>query len=280
MIEVKNITFKYGAITVLDNISLSIEKGLRYALLGANGAGKTTLLLHLNGVLRPLSGKIFFNGEEITYDRKTLSSLRRRVGVVFQDPEVQLFSATVAEDVSFGPMNLGLSPEEAIGRVDGSLKACGIYELKGRPTHFLSHGEKKLAAIAGVLAMEPEVIVLDEPIAGIDNVHKEKILNIFSKLRENNVTLIMSTHNVDLAYEWADRIIVMDNAKIAGIGTPLEVFTNGKLSVSQPIVLEIYKMLIKCGLHGNNKDIPRIKDELLRYIEGAALKLPQGSAPP
>ncbi|KWT81199.1 energy-coupling factor ABC transporter ATP-binding protein [Candidatus Magnetominusculus xianensis] len=266
MIEAKGITYKYDSVTALSDVSIHIERGLKYALLGANGAGKTTFLLHLNGILRPLSGKIFCDGTEVTYDRKALTTLRRHVGVVFQDPEVQLFSATVAEDVSFGPMNLGLSFEEVKRRVDDSLNACGIYELKERATHFLSHGQKKLAAIAGVIAMEPQVIVLDEPIAGLDQRHKEMVLDIFSRLNTNGVTLIMSTHDIDLAYEWADRMIVMKDGRVAGVGTPLEIFSKGDLSISKPIVLEIYERLISRGLLRDNGNVPRFRDELLREL--------------
>ncbi|MBF0487270.1 MAG: ABC transporter ATP-binding protein [Nitrospirae bacterium] len=271
MIEAKGITFKYDSVTALNDVSICIERGLKYALLGANGAGKTTFLLHLNGILRPLSGKILLDGMEITYERKALSNLRRRVGIVFQDPEVQLFSATVAEDVSFGPMNLGLSPEEVKRRVDDSLNACGIYELKERPTHFLSHGQKKLVAIAGVIAMEPQVLVLDEPIAGLDHVHREQVIQIFSTLNARGVTLIMSTHDIDLAYEWADRVIVMKEGAVAGIGTPIEIFSNEKLLNSsflyKPIVLEVYECLIKRGLLKEGGNIPRFRDELIRRLE-------------
>ncbi|MBF0456683.1 MAG: ABC transporter ATP-binding protein [Nitrospirae bacterium] len=280
MIETKGITFKYdgiyggkyGGVMALNDVSLRIERGLRYALLGANGAGKTTFLLHLNGILRPLSGKIFYDGVEVTYGRKALYDLRRRVGVVFQDPEVQLFSATVAEDVSFGPMNLGLSHDEVKRRVEDSLKACGIYELKDRAVHFLSHGEKKLAAIAGVIAMEPQVIVLDEPVTGLDHIHREKVIDIFSGLHGKGVTLIMSTHDTDLAYEWADRVIVMNNGGVAGVGTPLEIFSDEKLlrssAIYKPVVLDIYERLIGRGLLKNKGDIPRVRDDLIRCLEG------------
>ncbi|MBF0567257.1 MAG: ABC transporter ATP-binding protein [Nitrospirae bacterium] len=271
MIEAKGITFKYDSVTALNNVSLRIERGLKYALLGANGAGKTTFLLHLNGILRPLSGKILFDGVEITYERKALSNLRRRVGAVFQDPEVQLFSATVAEDVSFGPMNLGLSIREVKRRVDDSLNACGIYELKERPTHFLSHGQKKLAAIAGVIAMEPKVLVLDEPIAGLDHVHRGQVIQIFSTLNARGVTLIMSTHDIDLAYEWADRVIVMKEGAVTGVGTPIEIFSDEKLLNSsllyKPIVLDVYECLIRRGLLKEGGNVPRFRDELIRRLE-------------
>ncbi|MBF0517807.1 MAG: ABC transporter ATP-binding protein [Nitrospirae bacterium] len=280
MIEVQGVTFKYDKITALNNVSIQIEKGLKYAILGANGAGKTTFLLHLNGILRPLSGKIFYDGTEVTYDHKSLVKLRKRVGVVFQDPEAQLFSATVAEDVSFGPMNLSLSLDEVKQRVDDALHACGIYELKERPTHSLSHGQKKLAAIAGVIAMKPQVIVLDEPLAGLDPRHKDMVLKIFASLNAGGVTLLMSTHNVDLAYEWADRVIVMNDGAIAANGTPFEIFSGNNQYISKPVVLEIYQRLLLCGFLKDDKRIPRLKDELIDDIEGAALNLPQGGAPP
>jgi cobalt/nickel transport system ATP-binding protein len=149
-------------------LSISFARGRRTALLGRNGAGKSTLLTLFNGIERPSRGTVFCNGRPMAYDRAALRDLRRRVGLVFQDPDSQLFSASIREDVSFGPLNLGLSPMEVRGRVEQALAAVGLTDLADRPTHALSYGEKKRACLAGVLAMDPEVLILDEPAAGLD----------------------------------------------------------------------------------------------------------------
>lgn len=167
LLEAYGLTYDYpGGVQALSGLDLSVERGRRLAILGPNGAGKTTLLLHLNGTLRPTSGRVLLDGVVAGYCRADLTVWRRRVGLVLQDADDQLFAASVAEDVSFGPLNLGLSDEEARQRVDEALAALRIADLADRPTHMLSFGQKKRAAIAGAVAMRPEILLLDEPTAG------------------------------------------------------------------------------------------------------------------
>lgn len=193
----------------LRGCSLGLERGLRHALLGANGAGKTTLLLHLNGLLRPSAGTLRRDGQPFDYSRAGMAELRRRVGLVFQNPDRQLFSAQVEEDVSFGPLNLGLDAATVRARVASALEAVGLQGHGGRAVHHLSFGQKKRVCIAGVLAMEPEVLLLDEPMAGLDAAMQVELEALLDRLAARGVTVLLSTHDVDFAYRWADRIHLM-----------------------------------------------------------------------
>lgn len=190
----------------LDGCSLAIRRGSRNALLGANGSGKTTLLMHCNGLLRPSAGSLRFAGTPLDTSRAGLAALRRRVGLVFQNPDRQLFSASVVEDVSFGPLNLGLDEATVRVRVAEALAAVGMAEQANRPVHHLSFGQKKRVCIAGVLAMQPEVLLLDEPMAGLDAAMQSDLLAVLDRLAEEGITIVLSTHDVDFAYRWADDI--------------------------------------------------------------------------
>ncbi|MGW1143070.1 energy-coupling factor ABC transporter ATP-binding protein [Streptomyces zhihengii] len=194
---------------VLDGIGLALAEGRATALLGRNGSGKTTLLRLLTGGLRPASGRLLLEGEPVTYDRAGLTRLRTTVQLVVQDPDDQLFAASVGQDVSFGPMNLGLPEEEVRARVGEALAAMDIESLRDRPTHLLSYGQRKRAAIAGAVAMRPRVLVLDEPTAGLDPHGQERLLEVLDKLRRAGTTVVMATHDVDLALRWADDAVVL-----------------------------------------------------------------------
>lgn len=193
----------------LEDCSLSIAQGSRNVLLGANGSGKTTLLQHAIGLLRPQSGGLEFAGQPLDYSRAGLSALRRRVGLVFQNPDRQLFSASVLEDVSFGPLNLGLDDETVRRRVAEALALVGLAEAAERPVHHLSFGQKKRVCIAGVLAMAPELLLLDEPMAGLDAAMQAELLDVLDGLSARGITVLLSTHDVDFAYRWADAIHVL-----------------------------------------------------------------------
>ena len=201
-------TFADGS-SGLGGCSLALAGGRRHALLGANGAGKTTLLQHLNGLLRPSSGQLRWNGQPFDYGRAGLSELRRRVGLVFQNPDRQLFSALVEEDVSFGPLNLGLDDRTVRARVASALDAVGLAGFGRRPVHRLSFGQKKRVCIAGVLAMEPQVLLLDEPMAGLDAPMQAELEALLDRLAARGVTIVLSTHDIDLAWRWADDIHMM-----------------------------------------------------------------------
>jgi len=220
ILTLENVTLTYpGAVTALKNLSVTFAGGRRTAVMGRNGSGKTSLFALLNGLQRPQSGEIFFAGEQLRYDRGSLLKLRQAVGMVFQDPEHQLFSASLYEDVSFGPMNLGLPEVEVRRRVDRALALLDLTALLERPVHDLSFGQKKRACIAGILAMQPEVIVLDEPFAGLDAVMTHDLMTTLDDLGRHGVTLIVATHDVDFARNWADKIIVMQEGELLAQGS-------------------------------------------------------------
>jgi len=211
-VQLEAVSYRYPDGTVgLSDCSLSIERGSRTTLMGGNGAGKTTLFMHLNGIFFPKSGRILLNGEPCDYRLSGLMKLRSRVGLVFQNPDSQLFSATVREDVSFGPMNLGLTREEVERRVELALEATGITSIADRPVYSLSFGQKKRACIAGVLAMEPELLVLDEVMSGLDRKMRTELVELLDKLHAGGMTILLSTHDIDFAYAWADRIHLLEN---------------------------------------------------------------------
>ena len=210
----------------LRDVSLQLEQGEYVALVGSTGSGKSTLVQLLNGLKQPTSGSILYDGLLIGNDKKALRQIRCRVGLVFQYPEYQLFDETVIRDVTFGPKNKGLSAEEASRKAREALLQTGLpEELFGKSPFDLSGGEKRRAAIAGILAMEPEVLILDEPTAGLDPAGKVRILELIRRIRkETGCTILMVTHNMDEAAEYAERILVMDEGQIILDGDPHEVF--------------------------------------------------------
>lgn len=229
IIETNDITYRYPDGTeALENVDFKAEEGKIVALLGPNGAGKSTLFLHFNGILRPFSGDIHVDGDEIKYDKKDLMRVRQKVGIVFQNPDDQLFAPTVIEDVAFGPMNLGLSKEEVEERVDESLKRVGMEEYKKKAPHHLSGGQKKRVAIAGILAMKPKIMVLDEPTSGLDPKGASQILRLLYDLNKEGMTIIISTHDVDLVPLYAYQVYIISEGKIIKKGSPEEVFEDIK----------------------------------------------------
>ncbi|SDH24222.1 MULTISPECIES: energy-coupling factor ABC transporter ATP-binding protein [unclassified Duganella] len=219
LLELRNVSYTYpdGSIGLQD-CHLTLQRGRRYALLGANGAGKTTVLQHLNGLLRPGTGTLHYDGQPFDYGRKGLTALRSRVGLVFQNPDRQLFSALVEEDVSFGPLNLGLGEDEVRHRVATALDAVGLRAHARRAVHQLSFGQKKRVCIAGVLAMEPEVLLLDEPMAGLDAPMQTELTVLLDRLAANGTTVLLSTHDIDFALRWADDIHIMSAGRCIASG--------------------------------------------------------------
>lgn len=269
--DITNLTYRYADGTIaLNNLSLTIEKGKKIALLGNNGAGKSTLFLHLNGILEPSSGSIQFNGDTMKYDRKSLFNLRKQVNIVFQDPDSQLFSSNVLQDISFGPLNLKLSQDEVIRRVEWAMQQTEVEAFKYKPTHFLSLGQKKRVAIAGVLAMDPDVFILDEPTAGLDAYFSKQIMKVLDLIHGPNKTIILSTHDVNLAYEWADEIIVMNDGEIIYTGDPISIFRKDDLvqqaHLEKPWILETFDELLQ-GKHVSSTHIPRRKEELFSLFK-------------
>ena len=216
LLELLDVGFCYPDGNVgLDGCSLAIRRGERHALIGANGAGKTTLFQHANGLLRPQRGVVRYAATDLDYSRAGLRRLRSDVGLVFQNPDQQLFSASVREDVSFGPLNLGLDMAVARTRVDAALAAVGMTPYADRPVHNLSFGQKKRVCIAGVLAMQPRLLILDEPMAGLDHMMRVELQAVLDRLHEQGITLLLATHDVDFAYRWADRIHLMSAGRCA-----------------------------------------------------------------
>ncbi|MFJ7307781.1 energy-coupling factor ABC transporter ATP-binding protein [Peribacillus frigoritolerans] len=259
----------------LKGLSLTIQQGKKIALLGNNGAGKSTLFLHLNGLLQPTAGKIRFKGKKMKYDRKALLSLRKQVGIVFQDPDSQLFSANVQQDISFGPMNLGLDRNAVQEKVNWAMAETEVTELKERPTHFLSLGQKKRVAIAGVLAMEPDIWLLDEPTAGLDPYFSRQIMNLLDSIHGPEKTIILSTHDVNLAYQWADEVVVMNDGKVIYQGDPVSVFHDEDVllqaHLEKPWVFEMFQALLQSRNLPERDLFPRTKEELLQNLETARI---------
>ena len=223
--------FPGSAIPALRGASLSIATGQRIALLGRNGAGKSTLLLHANGILRPAAGQVRLEGAPLEYTRRGLLRVRRQVGLVFQNPDDQLFSASVLQDISFGPMNLGLSIADVRRRVAEAADLCGISNLLDRPTHALSGGQKSLVALAGVLAMAPRVLLVDETTSGLDPWMRHQIIAIFDRLVEQGVTVLLATHDLTVARQWADTVVVMHEGRVVASAPPMQVFADPDLRV-------------------------------------------------
>ena len=228
IIKTENLRFTYaeaGEVTplVLDGVSLDIEAGSFVAVLGHNGSGKSTLAKHLNAILLPSGGKVYVDGID-TMDEERLLDIRRTVGMVFQNPDNQIVANVVEEDVAFAPENLGVPPEEIRRRVDDALKTVGMYEYREHAPHLLSGGQKQRVAIAGVIAMAPRCIVLDEPTAMLDPTGRSEVLRTIKELnRTSGVTVVLITHHMDEAAQ-ADRLIVMAKGKVVADGAPREVF--------------------------------------------------------
>ncbi len=226
ILETKNLDYKYiSGEVALKDISLKIHRGETVAILGGNGAGKSTLFQCFNGILRPTSGELLVASRTVKYTASALKELRRTVGLVFQDSDSQLFSASVYQDVSFGAVNLKLPLEEIRLRVDTALKRTGTLHLKDRPTHSLSFGEKKRVAIAGVLVMEPQIIVLDEPTAGLDPKGVSEIMTLLKETQKQlGISIVLSTHDIDLVGLYCDYVYVLEKGRLILEGRPREVF--------------------------------------------------------
>lgn len=275
IVNVKGLSYTYPDGTrALDNIELEIFPSKTIAFLGGNGAGKSTLFKCLNGILKPNYELYQFQGEDVDYSKKSIAKLRESVGIVFQDPDIQLFSANVYQDISFGPMNMKLEIEEIKDRVDRAMKATGVEELKDKPTHFLSYGQKKRVAIAGVLAMEPKLIILDEPTAGLDPKGVSEILSLLKKMQEEiNVTLVIATHDIDIVPLYADYCYVMDKGHIVMNGRPDEIFQKTEmlrsLSLRPPIIaqlMESLKVKDNLDIEGMPSTIAEARKEILKNI--------------
>lgn len=271
ILEAVDLDYSYpDGTNALRNINLQVAKGEKLTILGSNGAGKSTLFMQFNGLYHPSSGCIHYQGQAISYKTKALIELRKKVGIVFQDPDSQLFSSSVYQDISFGPLNLGLSEQEVKTRVKQALIDTETTELEDKPTHLLSYGQKKRVSIAGVLAMEPEVIIFDEPTAGLDPRHAREFMHLLKNLSAEGKTIIISTHDVDLAYSWSDRLVIMSSGEIIAQGEPGELFLQPELieraDLALPWLIEMYCGLVEKGWLPPSTPLPKTKTDLLSII--------------
>lgn len=263
ILEVKNLTYIYSAGTpfehkALDDISFSVERGEFIGIIGHTGSGKSTLMQQLNGLLKPTSGTVLLDGQDIWSDKKLTRQARFRVGLVFQYPEYQLFEETVYKDIAFGPKNMGLSAEEVDRRVREAAGFVGLTEQQLEVSPFdLSGGQKRRVAIAGVIAMEPEVLILDEPTAGLDPVGRSEILgNIQSYRKAKNATIMMVSHSMEDVARLTDRLLVMNGSELAMDAPPAQVFTHAEeltqMGLNIPQVTQVFLELKKLGLDVKN----------------------------
>lgn len=254
----------------LNGLSLEIKRGQKVAFMGSNGSGKSTFFLCCNGIHRPSSGTLHFNGEPVTYDKKGLLKLRSKVGIVFQDPDNQLFSASVYQEISFGILNLGVSEEEAKKEVEEVIDYLEITPFRHKPTHSLSGGQKKQVSIADILVMHPDIIILDEPAAALDPKHTTMVNQIVNRLTESGITVLMATHDVNYAYEWADEIMLFHEGKVLMHGTPADVFSNkavlAQTNLEPPAVLELFDSLCMKGILKPTLTVPKNLKALEKYI--------------
>ena len=251
-VQFENVTFTYPGDTepTLKNISLAIEKGSFVAVLGHNGSGKSTLAKHMNGILTPDEGRVLVNGMD-TADDDRLIDIRRTVGMVFQNPDNQIVANVVEDDVAFAPENLGVEPSEIRRRVDTALKQVGMYDMRQHAPHLLSGGQKQRVAIAGVIAMDPEMIVFDEPTAMLDPQGRRDVLSTITQLcREKGITIVLITHHMEECIG-ADRIVIMSNGRVFADGTPEEVFSKPEMMLEEGLdVPETVKLLLELKQEG------------------------------
>ena len=272
IIRIENLIFEYKreeeqeVVRAIDNVSLEIPRGSFTAIIGRNGSGKSTLAKNLNALLLPTSGEIWIDGYN-TKDPESLWQVRQRAGMVFQNPDNQLVSSIVEDDVAFGPENLAIPPDEIRIRVDESLKAVGMYEERKKAPHMLSGGQKQRIAIAGVVAMKPQCIILDEPTAMLDPRGRDEVMAIMKKLHQEGITILLITHFMEEAAQ-AERVIIMDQGRICMDGTPEEIFARSReireLSLDVPLPVELAE-----GLRENGIPVPRsiiTTEEMVDYL--------------
>lgn len=271
VIQAENLSYSYeeNDRKALDGLSVRIGRGRKVAFMGGNGSGKSTFFLCLNGILRPDEGRVLIDGEPVSYTRKGLLDVRKKVGIVFQEPDNQLFSASVFQEISFGILNLGVEEETARQEVEKVIRELDITPFKDRPAHALSGGQKKQVAIADILVMHPQVMILDEPASALDAVHTKKVHELIRELTEQGITVLMALHDIDYAWAWADEIVLMHEGKVIRQGTPGEVCEDEnalkKAGLERPAVLRIYEKLKDKGVLSGSQ-IPGSMDELAEML--------------
>ncbi len=272
ILEAENLCFTYdGSRTpALKECSIQIRRGSKVAVLGANGSGKSTFFLCCNGIHKPSMGRLYYKGKPVDYSRKGLLDLRRKVGIVFQDPDNQLFSASVYQEISFGILNLGASKEQAKEATERIMEEMNISAFRENPVHALSGGQKKLVSIADVLVMEPEIVIMDEPASALDPRHTELVNHAVDQMSEKGITVIMATHDVDYAFAWADEAAVFHEGRVLRQGPPDAVFADQKLLAEthlvQPAVMRLFNRLCQKNILDSSLSMPRNVDELEKYL--------------
>ena len=257
---------------VLKGVSLNIYEGERLAVLGANGSGKSTFFLNINGVLKPESGNVYYRDNLI--NKASIKELRKNVGIVFQDADNQIIASTVRAEVSFGPMNLGLSKEEVKKRVEASLNYMNISHLIDRPPHYLSGGEKKRLSIADIIAMDSEIIIFDEPTASLDPQNITIFEEFLDRVSTEGKTLVISTHDLEFAFRWADRIVVFCDGNVIADSDPITVLGDKgileKANLKKPILLEVFEALVENSVFAaDSKPARNIDDFKKMFISQA-----------
>lgn len=267
ILKIEDLHYTYGnGKSALGGISVDIYEGEKIAVIGSNGSGKSTFFLNIDGVLTPEQGKIIYRSTVI--NKKNLKELRKNIGIVFQDADNQIIASTVKAEVGFGPMNLKLPKEEVLKRIDEALEYMNISHLKDRPPHYLSGGEKKRVSIADIIAMKSEIVIFDEPTAALDPLNATMLEEVLLKLASEGKTMLISTHDVDFTYRWAERILVFSEGKIIADGSPLEIFQNIELlkqaNLKQPTLLQVYETLVEKQIL---KDIKAYPKSIQRFKE-------------
>jgi len=267
ILELKNISYSYsGEKNVLNSVSVGIKKKERIAVLGTNGSGKSTLFLCCNGVLHPNSGDIFLHGKKVERKKNQMINLRKAVGIVFQDPNQQFIGTTVFDDISFGLLNMGLDADTVRKKTDNIIKDMGLDKLRDRPPQYLSGGEKKRLSIADVVVMEPEIILFDEPTAFLDGYNIELFKEILDKLYSQDKTLVISTHDIDFALDWADRVIILKDGEIISDGYAVDILTDKLIldtaALKPPFLYSIMNVLNSQGIINDIPHHPRNISEL------------------
>jgi cobalt/nickel transport system ATP-binding protein len=285
ILEARDIRYRYPrGKEAIRGLSFHIRRGEKIALVGPNGAGKSTLLMVFNGMIRPDAGTMLFDNQPMQYDAASLRMLRKSVGFVLQNPDRQIIAPTVYQDVAFGPTNLGYPPAAVKETVERALRCVGLEGFERRPPHHLSSGEKKKVAIAGVLAMDPDVLVFDEPTSSLDPSGSEEIMELLDELNEQGKTIIISTHDIELAYPWADRAMLLLDGVILQEDVPDNAFGNAEYvrmaHLSTPLLLTLYLELGKRGFPLPEKK-PRTVLDMINIIEktchGVCSNTPSGA---
>ena len=263
----------------LNNLSFSIPAGQKIALIGRNGSGKSTLLLLAAGLYQPQQGNLYWGSEELKYDRKSLSRWRQRIGLAFQDPEQQLVAGTVAEDISYGLCNLELPKAEIERRLLQALTDFGLQDLADRPLHHLSLGQKRRVALAGVMVLKPQLLLLDEPTAYLDKLQTDNLLRELERIHATGTTAVMATHNLNLAYEWADWISILHQGKVVMEGEAKDVFIlrelMEELKLGFPLLWEVWDALCPAVFPKSNlpfpKNIRELQVRLREYTQNSGI---------